>query len=123
MIADCFRYLEDEGFYVGAKPQIRPVNRNILENRLLQQPDRGQGWFGADGQVDMLPDPIKPIATKPWVEAVFEVDPNIETVYVKAIKRSVEDKYLAVSGHAVLSFASHRNGKRSSVLLMSGLIK
>nr|CAB3228105.1 coiled-coil and C2 domain-containing protein 2A [Phallusia mammillata] len=88
------RYLEDEGFYVGRKPEIGLQNKNILENRLLRQPDNGRGWFGADGEIEILPDPIKQVATKPWVEAVEEVDPSIETVYVKAYEYLVEGKYL-----------------------------
>nr|XP_018671326.2 coiled-coil and C2 domain-containing protein 2A isoform X3 [Ciona intestinalis] len=89
------RYLEDEGFYVGEKPIVLQQNTNILENRLIKH--GGRGWFGSDGQVDSLPNPVAEMATKPWVDSLDELDPCVETVYVKAQPRAVEDKYLQVS--------------------------
>ena len=34
------RYLEDEGFYVGVRPEISTRNQNIMEHRLLNRPDK-----------------------------------------------------------------------------------
>lgn len=31
------RYLEDEGLYIGARPEVLRTNQNIMENRLLTQ--------------------------------------------------------------------------------------
>ena len=31
------RYLEDEGLYIGARPEVPRTNQNIMENRLLTQ--------------------------------------------------------------------------------------
>lgn len=31
------RFLEDEGLYVGERPEVSLANQNILENRLLRQ--------------------------------------------------------------------------------------
>jgi coiled-coil and C2 domain-containing protein 2A len=42
------RFLEEEGFYVGVKPEIPDRNRNKMENRLYKQPDK----------VGMLPIPL-----------------------------------------------------------------
>uniref|UniRef100_H2ZAP6 CC2D2A N-terminal C2 domain-containing protein n=1 Tax=Ciona savignyi TaxID=51511 RepID=H2ZAP6_CIOSA len=85
------RYLEDEGFYVGEKPVVLQQNKNILESRLLKH--GGSDWFGPDGQVDLLPNPVTEAPTKPWVDSVDELDPCIETTYVKARGTAVEDKY------------------------------
>lgn len=31
------RFLEDEGLYIGARPEVPRANQNIMENRLLKQ--------------------------------------------------------------------------------------
>jgi hypothetical protein len=31
------RFLEDEGLYIGARPEVARTNENIMENRLLIQ--------------------------------------------------------------------------------------
>ena len=33
------RILEDEGFYVGIRPEVALRNKNKMENRLLAEPD------------------------------------------------------------------------------------
>lgn len=38
------RYLEDEGLYIGARPEVPRTNQNIMENRLL---DPGTGELSA----------------------------------------------------------------------------
>lgn len=88
-------YLEEEGFYVGLMPEVQIRNRNILENRILSQEVLDHKlWFGPDGRVKNLPNPVRLFPTKPWVAGLDELDPSIETVYVKAYQRSVEEKYL-----------------------------
>ena len=44
----------------------------------------------------ILPNPVRLHPTKPWVAGLDEIDPSIETVYVKAYEQSVEEKYLEV---------------------------
>ena len=34
------RNLEEEGFYVGVRPEVSDRNKNKMENRLLRQPDK-----------------------------------------------------------------------------------
>ncbi|XP_076825165.1 coiled-coil and C2 domain-containing protein 2A-like isoform X2 [Clavelina lepadiformis] len=88
------RYLEDEGFYVGEKPLVLSKNKNILENRFLRQPDLGKSWFGADGEVESLPNPVKKSSTKPWVESIEDVDGSLVTIYTKACEEDAQSKYL-----------------------------
>jgi len=91
-----YRYLEDEGIFVGEKPVVLSTNVNILENRILHQPDKGQAWFGLDGQIDSLPNPLKQIQTRPWLELEEDIDENIQTYYGKAYVPRNEEKYLEV---------------------------
>ncbi|KAK1875520.1 hypothetical protein KUDE01_015321, partial [Dissostichus eleginoides] len=58
------RYVEDEGLYVGERPPVSLSNENILENRILQM-EEGKKWFGDDGRIVALPDPIKESSTRP----------------------------------------------------------
>lgn len=81
---------------MGEKPEVLPQNRNILENRLLRQPDKGEGWFGANGEVKTIPNPVKQYPTKPWDHALEDVDQSVETIYIKATMSATEDKYLQV---------------------------
>lgn len=79
------RHLEDEGFYVGTRPHVSVRNLNRMENRLLKEAGRdivmkdeetgvGQDpnaqtstmkWFGEDGRLMALPDPVKEISCRP----------------------------------------------------------
>ena len=34
------RYLEDEGFYVGTRPQTSGWNQNMMEHRLLKEAEK-----------------------------------------------------------------------------------
>nr|XP_057930395.1 coiled-coil and C2 domain-containing protein 2A isoform X2 [Doryrhamphus excisus] len=78
------RYLEDEGFYVGERPPVTLTNENILENRILKM-EEGRKWFGDDGRIIALPDPIKESSTRPPLFHVEEeLDPALQTVYRKA---------------------------------------
>uniref|UniRef100_A0A3Q1BCK6 C2 domain-containing protein n=1 Tax=Amphiprion ocellaris TaxID=80972 RepID=A0A3Q1BCK6_AMPOC len=77
------RYLEDEGLYVGERPHVSLTNENILENRILKM-EEGKKWFGDDGRIMALPDPIKESSTRPPLFHMEEdVDPSLQTVYRK----------------------------------------
>uniref|UniRef100_A0A4W5MGV1 Coiled-coil and C2 domain containing 2A n=1 Tax=Hucho hucho TaxID=62062 RepID=A0A4W5MGV1_9TELE len=77
------RYLEEEGLYVGERPPISLTNQNILENRVLKQ-QQGRKWFGDDGRIIALPDPIKESSTRPPLFHMEEdLDPALQTVYRK----------------------------------------
>ncbi|MEE6462446.1 hypothetical protein FKM82_001600 [Ascaphus truei] len=92
------RYLEDEGLYIGERPKISISNQNILENRILQQ-DEGKKWFGDDGKVLALANPIKQSSTRPPIIFLHEgVDPALETIYVKAIQPKDANQYTVGSG-------------------------
>ncbi|XP_039607444.1 coiled-coil and C2 domain-containing protein 2A isoform X1 [Polypterus senegalus] len=92
------RYLEEEGLYVGERPEVSFTNQNILENRLIQQ-DEGKKWFGDDGRVMALPNPIKEYSTRPSVFSTFQdLDPTLETVYRKATKSKFTNHYILGTG-------------------------
>ncbi|KAF8782530.1 Coiled-coil and C2 domain-containing protein like [Argiope bruennichi] len=74
------RYLEDEGFYVGKKPEVSKRNLNRLENRLVTQKEFQ--WFGDDGLVKMLPDPVCKSPVRHVVDEDVNGFPDLE--YVKA---------------------------------------
>uniref|UniRef100_A0A4W6E0K1 Coiled-coil and C2 domain containing 2A n=1 Tax=Lates calcarifer TaxID=8187 RepID=A0A4W6E0K1_LATCA len=75
------RYLEDEGLYVGERPPVSLTNENILENRILKMEEK---WFGDDGRIMALPDPIKESSTRPPLFHMEEdLDPALQTVYRK----------------------------------------
>lgn len=102
------RYLEDEGLYVGARPPVSLANENVLENRILktkevmprcaEQPHstllsffifyvrifhfKGKKWFGDDGRIIALPNPIKESSTRPLLFHMEEkLDPELQPVY------------------------------------------
>ncbi|XP_044152706.1 coiled-coil and C2 domain-containing protein 2A [Bufo gargarizans] len=92
------RYLEDEGLYIGEKPKVSRTNQNLLENRILQQ-DEGKKWFGDDGNILALPNPIKASPTRPPIFSLHEgIDPALETIYVKAVPSKKSHKYMVESG-------------------------
>ncbi|XP_032380927.1 coiled-coil and C2 domain-containing protein 2A isoform X1 [Etheostoma spectabile] len=89
------RYLEDEGLYVGERPKISLTNENILENRILKI-EEGKKWFGDDGRIMALPDPIKESSTRPPLFHMEEdLDPALHTVYRKAVKSKYANLYIA----------------------------
>ncbi|XP_059502667.1 coiled-coil and C2 domain-containing protein 2A isoform X2 [Stegostoma tigrinum] len=91
------RFLEDEGIYVGERPKVSRSNQNILENRLLKN-KKGKKWFGSDGRIIALPNPIKQTYTRPPIFSLHEkVDPAIETFYKKAEKPMENNRYIAGS--------------------------
>ncbi|XP_044054572.1 coiled-coil and C2 domain-containing protein 2A isoform X2 [Siniperca chuatsi] len=89
------RYLEDEGLYVGERPPVSLTNENILENRVLKM-EEGKKWFGDDGRIMALPDPIKESSTRPPLFHMEEdLDPTLHTVYRKALKSKYANLYIA----------------------------
>uniref|UniRef100_A0A8C5TLA4 Coiled-coil and C2 domain containing 2A n=1 Tax=Malurus cyaneus samueli TaxID=2593467 RepID=A0A8C5TLA4_9PASS len=92
------RYLEDEGFYTGERPFVSQSNQNILENRILRQ-DQGKEWFGDDGKILALPNPIKQSSTRPPIFSLEEgIAPELEIVYTKAIKMTPTNQYFVGPG-------------------------
>ncbi|XP_029003041.1 coiled-coil and C2 domain-containing protein 2A [Betta splendens] len=92
------RYLEDEGLYVGERPSVSLTNENILENRILRM-EEGKKWFGDDGRIIALPDPIKESSTRPPLFHMEEdLDPALQTLYRKALKSKYAN--LSFSGAA-----------------------
>ncbi|XP_075050779.1 coiled-coil and C2 domain-containing protein 2A isoform X2 [Mixophyes fleayi] len=91
------RYLEDEGLYTGERPKVSRTNQNILENRILQQV-QGKKWFGDDGNILALVNPIKASPTRPPIFSLHEgIEPALETVYVKAIPFRKSSQYMVES--------------------------
>uniref|UniRef100_UPI0037E92D59 coiled-coil and C2 domain-containing protein 2A isoform X2 n=1 Tax=Semicossyphus pulcher TaxID=241346 RepID=UPI0037E92D59 len=89
------RYLEDEGLYVGERPPVSLTNENILENRILKM-EEGKKWFGDDGRIMALPDPIKESSTRPPLFQMEEdLDPALQTVYRKALKSKYANLFIA----------------------------
>ena len=78
------RRLELEGYFVGRKPYMTKKNRNLMENRLIKYPDNfGLKWFGVDGEMITLPDPIKYVSTRPPINPSFYL--SIGAEYRKAV--------------------------------------
>nr|XP_015202041.1 PREDICTED: protein CC2D2B isoform X2 [Lepisosteus oculatus] len=50
------RVLEEEGLYVRERPHVSKKQMNRMENRLLKE---GKHWFGEDGNMIALPDPVR----------------------------------------------------------------
>ncbi|KAL4236189.1 Coiled-coil and C2 domain-containing protein 2A [Mactra antiquata] len=90
------RCLEDEGFYVGTRPTTSGWNQNRMEHRLLREAQSGhencKKWFGEDGKLLALPDPLRSQPSRPPVTE--EVEPYLQTVYKKAIIREFDNRYI-----------------------------
>ncbi|XP_062068693.1 coiled-coil and C2 domain-containing protein 2A isoform X4 [Lepus europaeus] len=92
------RFLEDEGLYIGARPEVARTTRNIMENRLLVQ-EPGRGWFGDDGRILALPSPIKPFPSRPPVLPRGQsTAAELETLYKKAVKYVHRSQHMIGSG-------------------------
>ncbi|XP_060793645.1 coiled-coil and C2 domain-containing protein 2A isoform X1 [Neoarius graeffei] len=92
------RYLEEEGLYVGERPYVSLTNQNILENRIVKQ-DQGMKWFGDDGRIMALPDPIKESSSRPPLfHLEEELDPALQIVYRKALKSKHVNRYIVGVG-------------------------
>uniref|UniRef100_A0A672PN68 Coiled-coil and C2 domain containing 2A n=1 Tax=Sinocyclocheilus grahami TaxID=75366 RepID=A0A672PN68_SINGR len=93
------RYLEEEGLYVGERPPVCLTNQNILENRILKQAE-GRKWFGDDGCIIALPDPIKESSSRPPLfHLEDELDPALQAVYRKALKTKHVNLYITGMGN------------------------
>uniref|UniRef100_A0A4W3JXK9 Coiled-coil and C2 domain containing 2B n=1 Tax=Callorhinchus milii TaxID=7868 RepID=A0A4W3JXK9_CALMI len=90
------RYLEEEGFHICHKPYVLKKNLNKMENRLLKQTEK-EDWFGEDGNMIALPDPIKKLwnYTLPTSYLSDDFESKLETVYRKAVKSD--------SGHHIVT--------------------
>ncbi|XP_055044610.2 coiled-coil and C2 domain-containing protein 2A isoform X1 [Misgurnus anguillicaudatus] len=89
------RYLEEEGLYVGERPSVSLTNQNILENRIVKQAE-GRKWFGDDGRIMALPDPIKESSSRPpLLHLENALDPALQTVFRKALKSKHVNRYIA----------------------------
>ncbi|XP_058266424.1 coiled-coil and C2 domain-containing protein 2A isoform X2 [Hemibagrus wyckioides] len=94
------RYLEEEGLYVGERPYVSLTNQNILENRIVKQ-NQGMKWFGDDGRIMALPDPIKESSSRPPLfHLEEELDLALQTVYRKALKSKHVNRYMVGVGFA-----------------------
>lgn len=80
------RQPEEEGLRVGKRLPVSLANENIVGNRILKTKE-GKKWFGDDGRIIALPDPIKESSTKgPLLHVEKELDPELQPVYRKAVK-------------------------------------
>ncbi|XP_022422688.1 coiled-coil and C2 domain-containing protein 2A isoform X1 [Delphinapterus leucas] len=92
------RYPEDEGLYIGARLEVPRTNQNIMENRLLMQ-EPGRRWFGDDGRILALPNPIKPFPSRPpMLTQEQDIKAELETLYKKAVKYIHRSQHLIGSG-------------------------
>ncbi|XP_058156738.1 coiled-coil and C2 domain-containing protein 2A isoform X2 [Dasypus novemcinctus] len=92
------RFLEDEGLYIGERPTVPRTNQNIVENRLLTQ-EPGRRWFGDDGRILALPNPIKPFPSRPPVlPQEQDAKAELETLYKKAVKYVHRSQHMMGSG-------------------------
>lgn len=79
------RFLEEEGIYLGDPPFVPSRIQNKMENRILHEYLEGwrQGeskrWFGQNGKLLALPNPILKHSTRPAESD--DLDPALETVY------------------------------------------
>ncbi|XP_007496776.2 coiled-coil and C2 domain-containing protein 2A isoform X1 [Monodelphis domestica] len=98
------RYLEDEGFYTGERPVVPRINQNIMENRLLIQ-EQERKWFGDDGRILALPNPIKQFSTRPPIFSPEEgIEAGLETIYRKAVSSIHKNQYIVGSGDSLGQF-------------------
>ncbi|KAH3847614.1 hypothetical protein DPMN_089941, partial [Dreissena polymorpha] len=90
------RRLEDEGFYVGKRPSAGSRNQNRMEHRLLKEIEKGRessrAWFGEDGSLLALPDPLRSLPSRPPMPE--EVEPVLKLDYKKAVIREFDSRYI-----------------------------
>uniref|UniRef100_UPI00358EC959 coiled-coil and C2 domain-containing protein 2A n=1 Tax=Myxine glutinosa TaxID=7769 RepID=UPI00358EC959 len=79
------RCLEDEGLFVGERPWVSNNNMNIMENRLMADPLQALRWFGGDGRILSLANPIKPNPTRLFTFPCQHPDPDDALVYRKVV--------------------------------------
>ena len=65
------RFLQDEGMFIGVTPTLSKSNRNQnkFEQRILKEQEvrhePSSKWFGSDGKLVALPNPVTKTATRP----------------------------------------------------------
>ncbi|XP_057165733.1 coiled-coil and C2 domain-containing protein 2A isoform X1 [Ursus arctos] len=92
------RFLEDEGLYIGARPEVPRACQNIMENRLLTQ-EPGRKWFGDDGRILALPNPTKGFPSRPPIlTREQDIKAELETLYKKAVKYVHRSQHMIGSG-------------------------
>ncbi|GAB1611232.1 hypothetical protein Ahia01_001410400, partial [Argonauta hians] len=92
------RNLVDEGFYVGSPPPVTPANRNKMQHRLLiQATDTDKKWFGEDGEILSLPDPLKTFPSRPPL--FDDEDPNFGVVFTKAEVHEFDTRLMSGYAH------------------------
>lgn len=75
------RIAEDEGLFVGVRPEVKRCNLNKMENRII----RGNGtksWFGEDGVLKALSSPLERVPCSPY-DADEDIPEALVTVYKK----------------------------------------
>uniref|UniRef100_A0A3B3VB92 Coiled-coil and C2 domain containing 2A n=1 Tax=Poecilia latipinna TaxID=48699 RepID=A0A3B3VB92_9TELE len=111
------RFLEEEGLYVGQRPAVSLTNENISENRILKMAE-GSKWFGDDGKILALPDPIKESSTRPPLFHMDEeLDPALQTVY-----RKVRHSFTSQYANLYIAGATDPEGDYQLDVDVSGLI-
>ena len=113
-------HVEEEGIYIGEPPPVAGRIRNRMENRILKA-ENGKRWFGNDGNMIVVPNPLKQISTRPLIS--YSVDPRIQ-MYVRSLSTSQVGKYID-DGHVhqlsvhvgQLSFTHHPLFTREHVLV------
>ncbi|XP_036185045.1 coiled-coil and C2 domain-containing protein 2A isoform X5 [Myotis myotis] len=92
------RFLEDEGLYVGTRPEVPRATQNIMENRLLVQ-ESDRRWFGDDGRILALPNPIRPSPSRPpALTQEQDIHAELETLYKKAVRYVQKTQHMIGSG-------------------------
>uniref|UniRef100_F7IEB6 Coiled-coil and C2 domain containing 2B n=1 Tax=Callithrix jacchus TaxID=9483 RepID=F7IEB6_CALJA len=87
------RILEDEGFYIQRKPEIRKKTCNKMENRLLKL-EEGKRWFGESGEILSLPTPIKQSWNFRLNIRKESLNPLLKTIYRKAVKCDLGSSFM-----------------------------
>ncbi|XP_015427337.1 PREDICTED: coiled-coil and C2 domain-containing protein 2A isoform X3 [Myotis davidii] len=92
------RFLEDEGLYIGTRPEVPRATQNIMENRLLVQ-ESDRRWFGDDGRILALPNPIRPSPSRPpALIQEQDIHAELETLYKKAVRYVQKTQHMIGSG-------------------------
>uniref|UniRef100_A0A8C8FAI0 C2 domain-containing protein n=1 Tax=Oncorhynchus tshawytscha TaxID=74940 RepID=A0A8C8FAI0_ONCTS len=100
-------FLFTPSFLTGTHPnKSTPVilySQNYNTTRPVVSEDcssaQGRKWFGDDGRIIALPDPIKESSTRPPLFHMEEdLDPALQTVYRKALKSKHASQYIAGGG-------------------------
>ncbi|XP_034250216.1 coiled-coil and C2 domain-containing protein 2A [Thrips palmi] len=106
------RYREEEGLFVGFRPKVRSSNCHRLEKRLLEQ--GGRHWFGDDGELHVLPNPIRLTPYRPQIEDFptnlqhVEYEPGIKPLIFQSNVASEGVNYALLEIHiGTLHFEHH----------------